>query len=87
DFTESVTYTVTAEDGVTIQDWLVTVTVDSEDPDTDTDILTFVLADQTGAAVIDATDHTVSIEVPFGTDVTGLTPTLTLSEGAISNPA
>ncbi|MBU2913272.1 BspA family leucine-rich repeat surface protein, partial [Reichenbachiella agariperforans] len=87
DFTESVTYTVTAEDGVTIQDWLVTVTVDSEDPDTDTDILTFELSEQTGAATINTTDHTVSIEVPFGTDVTGLTPTLTLSEGAISNPA
>ncbi|MEP1713105.1 MAG: BspA family leucine-rich repeat surface protein [Ekhidna sp.] len=87
DFTSPVTYVVTAEDGVTTQDWAVMVTIDSEEPDTDTDILTFTLAEQTDAAMINIIDHEVTIEVAFGTDVSALTPTFTLSEGATSNPA
>ncbi|MEO9510874.1 MAG: BspA family leucine-rich repeat surface protein [Flavobacteriaceae bacterium] len=87
DFTNSVTYTVTAQDGITTQDWTVTVTVEEEELSSETDILTFVLAEQTGAAVINTTDHTVSIAVPFGTNVSVLTPEFTLSEGASSNPA
>lgn len=83
DFANAVTYTVTAEDGTTTQDWVVAV---NEEPNTATDILTFVLGEQTGTAVVNTTDHAVNIEVVFGTDVTALTPTLTLSEGAISNP-
>ncbi len=83
DFSTAVTYTVTAEDGLTSQDWTVTVT---EAPSTATDILTFALTEQSGSATIDATNHTVSIEVVHGTDLTGLTPTLTLSAGASANP-
>ena len=85
--TNPVTITVTAEDGSTTQDWTVTVTEDGADPDTDTDILTFVLAEQTGDATINTTNHTVEVEVATGTDISNLTPTLTLSEGATSNPA
>lgn len=54
---------------------------------TETDILTFVLAEQSGAAVIDAENHTVAIEVVNGTVVTALEPTVTLSAGATVVPA
>lgn len=50
------------------------------------DILTFELAVQTGPAVINKLNSTVAIEVANGTDVTDLTPTITLSEGATYIP-
>ncbi|HAM97235.1 MAG TPA: hypothetical protein DCQ26_01385 [Marinilabiliales bacterium] len=56
-------------------------------PSVDTDILTFSLSEQSADATINTTDHTVSIEVVAGTDVTALVPTITLSEGATINPA
>ena len=52
----------------------------------ETDILAFSLAEQTGSALIYSGIHTVSLEVEFGTDVTSLTPGITLSEGATSAP-
>lgn len=55
--------------------------------ETATDILTFTLADQTGAATINATLHTVSIEVAYTADITDLSPTITLSYGATVIPA
>ncbi|MEO9871502.1 BspA family leucine-rich repeat surface protein [Ekhidna sp.] len=87
DFTNAVTYTVTAEDGTTNQDWIISVTVEEEVLSAETDILTFVLAEQAETAVINTTNHTVAIGVTSGTDVTTLTPTITLSEGATSDPA
>ncbi len=80
DFTDPVTYTITAQDGTTTQDWTVTVT--EEPPNTETDILDFTLPGQTGPAAIDDVNHTVDIEVEFGTDVTSLVATFELSEGA-----
>ncbi len=50
-------------------------------------ILTFALQAQTGDAVIDADAYTVAIEVANGTDVTGLEPVITVSEGAAVVPA
>jgi hypothetical protein len=50
------------------------------------DILTFVLAEQTGAATINTASHTVDIEVANGTNVTALSPVITVSEGATINP-
>ncbi|MDW3195765.1 MAG: BspA family leucine-rich repeat surface protein [Cytophagales bacterium] len=79
DFSSSVAYTVTAEDGTTTQTWTVTVT---EAPSTATDITSFVLSEETGSATINATDHTIAIEVANGTDLSSLTPTIALSEGA-----
>jgi len=84
DFTNPVTYTVTAENG-DAQDWTVTVTV--KPANTETDILSFVLTDQTGDATIDTTNHTVDIEVLNGTDVTALSPEITVSAGAAISPA
>ena len=52
-----------------------------------TDILSFTLAQQTGAAVINATAHTVSVEVANGTNLTALAPVVTVSAGATVNPA
>ncbi|MDD3893352.1 MAG: hypothetical protein PHE03_13760, partial [Bacteroidales bacterium] len=46
------------------------------------DILTFVLAEETGTAVIDNTAKTVTIEVALGTDLATLTPTITISDNA-----
>jgi len=59
---------------------------DDEIQSTATDILTFTLAEQTGAATINATSHTVSIEVAYTADITDLTPTITLSYGATIDP-
>ena len=39
------------------------------------------------AGVIDQTNHTISITLPEGTDVTALTPTVTISEHATVNPS
>ncbi|MEO9871498.1 BspA family leucine-rich repeat surface protein [Ekhidna sp.] len=85
DFTDPVTYMVTAEDEVTVQDWIATLSV--APPSAETDILTFAFAEQTGDAVINAVDHTVDIEVVFGTDISVLIPEISLSLGATSNPA
>ncbi len=52
---------------------------------TETDILSFSLPQQTGNATINPTAHTVSIEVIYGTDVTALVPVFTLSGGATAN--
>ena len=79
----AVTYTVTAEFGNT-QEWQVNVVEGAAS--TETDILTFALGQQTGAAVINTTAHTVAIEVAYGTDVSSLLPTITLSEGASISP-
>jgi hypothetical protein len=56
-------------------------------PSDETDILTFVFSEQTGAATINSTTHTVSIEVEGGTNISELTPTITVSSGATIVPA
>ncbi|MDY0279723.1 MAG: DUF5018 domain-containing protein, partial [Salinivirgaceae bacterium] len=48
----------------------------------ETDVLAFSLPNQTGTATINATAHTVAIEVIYGSDVTTLVPTFSLSGGA-----
>lgn len=45
-------------------------------------ILSYSFAEQTGVAVIDTAAKTVDIEVEYGTDVTGLIATFSLSTGA-----
>jgi hypothetical protein len=85
DFTAPVTYTVTAEDGTTTQTWTVTVTVAAGS--TANDILTFDFATPATTGIIDATAHTVALNVPFGTDVTALVPTIAVSTFATVSPA
>jgi len=53
---------------------------------TATDITSFTLAAQTGAATINATAHTVAIEVAYGTSLTSLSPAITVSYGASIDP-
>ncbi|MCX6307046.1 MAG: FG-GAP-like repeat-containing protein [Bacteroidetes bacterium] len=48
---------------------------------TGNDILTFVLPTQTGPAVIDPVNHTVSCEVTASTNLTNLSPVITVSPG------
>mgnify|MGYP000920537601 CR=1 FL=1 len=63
-----------------------TVTEVVEADETATDIVTFTLSEQTGVATINATNHTVAIEVAYTADITNLTPTITLSYGATIYP-
>jgi hypothetical protein len=85
DFTNSVEYIVTAEDGFTDQVWTATVTV--ELPNTETDITSFHVPELSAAATIDNSAHKVVGSVPIGTDLTALVPTIAVSEGASVNPA
>ena len=81
DFTNSVTYNVLAEDGTTNQDWTINV---SEEAANGTNILTYSFDEQSAAAIINNTEHTVDIKVVPGTDLSNLTATFTLSTGATS---
>ena len=83
-FASPVLYTVTAEDGLTTQDWTVIVT---EEPSDETDILTFALAEQLGEAIINSTAGTIFMIVEFGTGLSGLDPAITVSEGATIDPS
>ena len=53
---------------------------------TATDILTFTIPQQYGTATVNATTHAVTCEVLYGTSLTSLTPTITLSTGATISP-
>jgi len=52
------------------------------EPTTETDILTYSIPEQISPANIDDVNHEIDVEVPFGTDVTNLVASFTLSEGA-----
>lgn len=51
----------------------------------ETDIITYSFPEETGAATIDAVNHTVDIEVAYGSDLANLTATFTLSTGAVAD--
>jgi PKD repeat protein len=78
DFTSSVTYVVTAQDGFTVQDWTVTIVPASNQ----TAITAFSLPGQTGNANIDTTTHTIDITMPYRTNISFLVATFTLSPSA-----
>ena len=85
DFSKSVAYTVTAEDGST-QTYNITVSL-GKSPEKD--ILTFAFNGLTPAVncVIDATAKMISATLPAGTDATKLVPTLINSPKATVSPA
>ncbi|MDR2010184.1 MAG: T9SS type A sorting domain-containing protein, partial [Bacteroidales bacterium] len=83
DFTNPVTYTVTAENGDD-QDWIVTVV---NAPSPENDILSFSMTEELCEATIDADAKTIIIGVAGGTDVTSLIPTITISDLASISPA
>ena len=87
DFSNAVTFTVTAEDSST-QAYTVTVSVAANDANTIT-AFSFeavnnseLSSDVTGT--IDETNKTVSLAVPYGTSVTSLIPTISISGYSIS---
>jgi len=79
DFTNAVTYVVTAEDGTT-KNWVVTVTK-SVTLNTATDFTAFSVPSGS-TAVIDAVNHTITTELPYGSSRSALIATFTLSAGA-----
>ncbi len=82
-FTNPVTYTVTAADGST-QTYQVTVTP-AINPAKAITAFNFI-SPVTATGVITEADHTITITVPYGTDVKTLTPTITHT-GVSVNPA
>ena len=78
DFTNPVIYTVMAQDSTT-KDWKVIVSI-LPAPNTDAEILTFTLNGVEG--FVNSANKTVTISLPYGTNVTNLVATFTLSEGA-----
>ncbi len=58
----------------------------NSDLSAETDILSFSLTEQSSPAEINTATHTVSILVELDTDLTSLTPTITVSDGAIVSP-
>lgn len=84
-FTNPVTYTVTAEDEETTQDWTVMVTV-AETLSTAAEILAFVLEDEVQEAVIDSGAATVNALVQWDVQLTELLPEVIVSPGAQVTP-
>ncbi|HUX53173.1 MAG TPA: T9SS type A sorting domain-containing protein [Williamwhitmania sp.] len=75
DFTAPVVYSVTSEDGLTSNDWTVTVNIPEND------ITAFSLPGQS-SSTIDAANKIIAVEMPANSVVTDLTATFTLSDGA-----
>jgi len=97
DFTNPVTYTVTAQDGST-QNYTVTVMTADQSSDSDSSytaqspsnsINSFTLSGLNPSVngVIDNNAYTVNLTVPNGTDLTNLVPTITVSDNATIYPA
>ena len=82
DFTNPVYYIVTAMNGTTAQ-YMVEAVV--HDADNEKSIRSFVIDDVEGE--IDEFSKTVTVQMPQGTDVTELVPTIEVSEGATVSPA
>jgi len=80
DFSKPVTYTVTAFDG-TIQNYLVTV---SELVSTEKAINSLNFVGVIGNGIINQETHTITITVPFGTNVLSLIPSINYSGLSIS---
>ena len=87
-FTNAVTYTVTAEDGTTAA-YSVTVTKGVAPKSSAKDItkFSFTALSPVVDATINATAKTITAVVPVGTDITKLSPTVTLSDKATVSPA
>lgn len=70
------------------QDAIANITIGEEpepEPSSEKKILTFKIG--TAVGVVDESDHTVEVEVPYGTTVTALEPVITVSDKATVSPA
>ncbi|MBC8754829.1 DUF5018 domain-containing protein [Kordia sp. YSTF-M3] len=83
DFTNPVIYTVTAEDGSSVN-YTVTVTVTAANLSNEKQITSFSINSVNGT--INETAKTVMITLPFGTDATSLSPTIVISNLATISP-
>lgn len=84
DFSSPFTYTVTAEDETTTQDWVVTVNV--ADARTETDILGVSVANQVGDSWFDYYAKRTEMEIMYDTALTDLEPVFELPMGASIAP-
>ncbi|WP_424962397.1 T9SS type A sorting domain-containing protein [Ekhidna sp.] len=84
---ETTTYFVRGEGACSSSTTCSFITIEVYELCPQNDILTFSLDEQTSDAVIDVVNHTVGIEVEVGTDVTNLTPSITVSQGANYSPS
>ena len=83
-FTNPVTYTVLAENETDSRDWTVSIT---QAPVSNLAAITaFTVPNLLGNAVIDSDEKTVHAIVSYGTDLTELVPTITVSLGATISP-
>ncbi|MDR3704888.1 MAG: DUF5018 domain-containing protein [Paludibacteraceae bacterium] len=81
DFTSPVNYTVTAEDGST---QVYTVTITKAAVSTACDITAFSVSGQISSTI---SGTNISVTMPYGTDLTSLTPSVTVSGGATYIPS
>jgi len=89
DFRSPVTYTVTAEDGSTAT-YRVSIMIMASDAK---QIVSFIFAANGNDTLIEAVageisedEKTITVEVPFGTDLTALVPTIEIPENASIDP-
>jgi pectate lyase len=85
DFSSPVPYTVTAQDGTTTKLWTITVNFAAS---SEKEITAFQLApSQSGSSVINAAAGTIAVNMPSGSTLTTLVPTLlTISANATISP-
>ena len=83
DFSSSVTYTVTAQDG-TKTSYIVAVEVIKN---TEAKITDFTFKSLGVSGVIDEGKKAIKLKVPFGTNVTALIPSITISNNAVITPS
>jgi hypothetical protein len=79
DFSQPLTYMITAADRITTQEWIVLVDIA---PNAATQILSYGFPQQTGPAIIDSRNNSISVEISFFADLTELVANFTLSDGA-----
>jgi hypothetical protein len=82
DFSAAVTYRVTAENGED-REYTVTVLVEN---DTEKKITNFYFTEPMAMGVINENLHAISVQVPYGTDLSTLTPTITYLGSSITPP-
>lgn len=92
-----VSQTLTADGNVSVAEFIISVgpssdiliddvQVSSGSVTPEANIVSFSLVEQTSSAVIDINTQTINIQVTNGTNLTALTPTITLSSGAMISP-
>jgi hypothetical protein len=85
-FNSSQTYTVTAEDSST-KTYTVYGSVAAPPKSSAALITAFTIPGQSGSTSINDSANTISLTMPYGTSLTSLTPTISVSAGATVNPA